>query len=77
MGLPIIASNSGGIPEEIGQGNAIIIPTGENFVPQLADAIRHLLQHPEERLKMSAASLQRATYFAKERFARDLFDALE
>ena len=77
MGLPIIASNSGGIPEEIGQGNAIIIPTGENFIPQLADAIRHLLQHPEERLKMSAASLQRATYYAKERFARDLFDALE
>ena len=77
MGLPIIASNSGGIPEEVGQGNAIIIPTGETFVSQLAAAIRQLYHHPEERAKMSTASLQRAAYFAKERFAKDLFDAIE
>ena len=76
MALPLIASNSGGIPEEIGQGNALILPIGPDFIQQLANAIHHLYNHPEERARMSAASLQRAAYFAKERFAKDLFEAL-
>lgn len=75
-GLPIITTNRGGIPEEVGDGNAIIVPTEHQFVEGLADAIRQLYQQPEQRARMSAASLERAQYFDKERFARDFFNAL-
>ena len=76
MGLPIICSNRGGIPEEVGTDNAIIVPTGEQYVNGLAEAIRSLYRSPEQRATMSEASLRRAPYFDKERFADDFFKAL-
>ena len=76
MALPIICSNRGGIPEEVGGENAVIVPTEQHFVEGLAEAIRQLYQQPEQRARMSAASLERAQYFDKERFARDFFNAL-
>ena len=40
MGLPIITSDRGGIPEEVDKRNAIIIPVKENFVTRMTDTIR-------------------------------------
>lgn len=77
MGLPVIASNRGGIPEEVGEGNAIIVPTEDHYVARLADAIRQLHDHPEQRAEMGRISLQHSRQFAKERFAADFFHAIE
>lgn len=77
MGLPIITTNRGGIPEEVTTENALIIPTGQDFVHQLADAIRHLYIDSEKRIIMSKASLSRSVYFSKERYAKDFFKILE
>ena len=77
MGLPIITTNRGGIPEEVTTENALIIPTGQDFVHQLADAIRHLYIDSEKRIIMSKASLSRSVYFSKERYAKDFFKILD
>ena len=77
MGLPIITTLRGGIPEEVTKGNAILLETDEHFVDNLANAILDLYQHPEKRKAMSQASLERSKLFEKERYAREFFDAIE
>lgn len=77
MGLPIICSNRGGIPEGVRKENAIIIPTGSQYIYALANAIRLLYNSPQRRASMSAAALQNAPYFNKERYADDFFEAIE
>ena len=77
MGLPIITTQRGGIPEEVSEENAILLETDEYFVENLASAILDLFQHPEKRILMGEKSLERAKLFAKETFAANLFTALE
>lgn len=77
MGLPIIATNRGGIPEEVTEDNAILLQTDEHFVNNLANAILELYQYPEKRKQMSAASLERSKLFDKETYAKNFFKALE
>lgn len=77
MGLPIITSNRGGIPEEVSVDNAIIVNTELDYVERLAQAIGHLYNSPQQVSAMAAASLRRSVRFDKERFAADLFAALE
>ena len=77
MGLPIITTRRGGIPEEVTEDNAILLHTDESFVDNLAAAILDLYQHPEKRKQMSAASLERSKLFDKETYAKNFFAALE
>ena len=77
MGLPIISTQRGGIPEEVTENNAILLKTDEHFVENLAAAILDLYEHPEKRQKMAAASLERSKLFDKETYAKNLFKALE
>jgi glycosyltransferase involved in cell wall biosynthesis len=77
MGLPIITTRRGGIPEEVTEENAILLETDEKFVDNLAAAILDLYEHPEKRAQMSAASLKRSKLFDKETYAKNFFAALE
>jgi len=77
MGLPIITTRRGGIPEEVTEENAILLDTDEHFVDNLAKAILDLYEHPEKRKAMSEAALKRVPYFSKERYAHEFFEALE
>ena len=77
MGLPIITTRRGGIPEEVTEENAILLNTDENFVDNLVAAILDLYHHPEKRKQMSAASLERSKMFDKETYAKNFFAALE
>lgn len=77
MGLPIITTVRGGIPEEVSERNAILLETDEHFVDNLAAAILDLYEHPEKREKMSFAGLERANLFDKDTFAKNFFAALE
>ena len=76
-GLPIISTRRGGIPEEVTEESAILLDTNENFVDNLATAIRDLYQHPEKRKALGQAGLMRSKYFDKERFAKDFFKAIQ
>ena len=77
MGLPIITTRRGGIPEEVSEENAIFLETDEYFVSKLASAIVDLYEHPDKREQMSASSLKRANLFNKEVFAANFFAAIE
>lgn len=74
-GLPLITTNSGGIPE-ICEGVAMIVDR-DDIVNNLAAAILDLYEHPEKRAAMSKASLHRSKLFDKETYARNFFEALE
>lgn len=75
VGLPLITTRSGGIPE-ICEGIATIVERN-NIVNNLANAILDLYQDSEKRKRMAAASLQRAKLFDKESFAEKFLAALE
>lgn len=77
MGLPIITTKRGGIPEEVSEENAILLNTDEHFVENLANAILDLYQHPEKREAMAKASLERSKLFDKETYAKNFFEAIE
>ena len=77
MGLPIITTRRGGIPEEVSNDNAILLDTDEHFVDNLANAIIDLYEHPEKRQQMAAAGLKRSKLFDKETYAKNFFAALE
>lgn len=76
MGLPIITTKRGGIPEEVSEENAILLETNENFINSLSNAILELYQKPEKRKQMAIVSLKRSLLFDKNTFAAHFFDAL-
>ena len=77
MGIPIITTRRGGIPEEVTEKNAILLNTDEHFIDNLAAAILDLDQHPEKREQMTAASLERSKIFDKDAYATNFFEAIE
>jgi glycosyltransferase involved in cell wall biosynthesis len=54
-GLPLIATNIGGLPTQVRDGwNGFLVePANEK---QLAEKIKYLIDHPEERIKMGINS---------------------
>ena len=76
MALPLIVTNRGGIPEEIGCNNAIVVPTGHHFARRLSQAILQLYNNPQLRHKMSKASEVNSKYFNKDRFSQDFFNTI-
>ena len=77
IGLPIITTRRGGIPEEVTEENAILLDTDEHIVEKIASSILFLYEHPEKRELMSKASLKRAKLFSKERYAKDFFAVIQ
>jgi len=77
MGLPVIATRRGGIPEEVTPETAILLHTDEHFTDNLAQAILDLYQHPEKRKNMSEAALAHSKYYNQQRYAEDFFAAIE
>lgn len=56
-GLPIITTNSGGIPEYAKDGSAIIIKRDDNLIKELSKSIDELLNDDEKCLKMGKIGL--------------------
>jgi glycosyltransferase involved in cell wall biosynthesis len=77
MGLPIITTRRGGIPEEVTEKNAILLDTDKYFVNNLTAAIKDLYEHPVKREEMAKASIVNSKYYNHLRYAEDFFRALE
>ena len=75
VGLPLITTRSGGIPE-ICKDVATIVDR-DNIVDNLVLAILDLYEHPEKRKQMGEASLKRARIFDKDTFSANFFAALK
>lgn len=76
MGLPIITTRRGGIPEVVSEKNAIMLDTDEHFAENLANTILDLYKHPEKRVAMTKASLERSKLFDKETYSSNFFKAI-
>lgn len=76
MGLPIITTRRGGIPEEVTEENALILTTDDYFVDNLTESIKTLYSDPERRIKMSQASLKYSKCYNKQRYAENFFRAI-
>lgn len=76
MGLPIITTRRGGIPEEVSEENAILLETDKYFIENLASSILELYKKPEKRMLMAIASLNRSNLFDKDSFAANLLNAI-
>jgi glycosyltransferase involved in cell wall biosynthesis len=76
MGLPIITTRRGGIPEEVTEENAVLLDTNEDFIANLTSAIHNLYENPEKRKQMGMASLAHSKYYNKQRYAEDFFKAI-
>ena len=75
VGLPLITTKSGGIPE-ICEGVATIVER-DNIVNNLVTAILDLYDHPEKRKQMSKASIDRSRLYDKKVYSEKFFTALE
>lgn len=67
MGLPVVASDVGGVPECV-QGNGMLVPPGD--VHALAQALRRLAHDVEQREQWAAASRELAGTFSLENKVR-------
>lgn len=62
MGVPIIVSDSGGLPEVVGD-SAIIVQRGPNFVRDLAKAMKKIYLNPTLRMQLGQKGKKRSTKF--------------
>lgn len=60
-GVPVVASDTGGLPEILGDGHGVLCPPGD--AAALADALAHLIADPGERARLGARGPQRARTF--------------
>jgi glycosyltransferase involved in cell wall biosynthesis len=72
MGLPVIATNDGGLPEVLMEQKHIIINKNANLPQQIANAILHIRNNYKE-----FTGNQLAPCFTKEIYAKSFFKALE
>lgn len=76
MGLPLVTTRRGGIPEVVTPESAILLDTDEHFVDRLAAAIIDLYDHPEKRRLMGQAAIASSERFNNLRYAENFFKAI-
>ena len=76
VGLPLIVTRSGGIPEAVDENCAIIIDKEEKLSFNLAEAIMTLYNDKEKRDKMSSHAKERSAGFSKEKYTEKFFSVL-
>ena len=76
MGLPLITTRRGGIPEEVTEENAVLLTTNDSFEDNLTTAILDLYNHPEKRQQMSKAAIENSKYYNHQRYAEDFYRGL-
>ncbi len=72
-GLPVVASNVGGLPEIITDGvDGILVPSGDSV--RLAAAMEELVDSPRKRWKLGSAATKRAGDFTIEKMLERYFE---
>lgn len=68
MKKPVIASNSGALPEVLAKDGAIIVNKESNFVPNLANSIEALSKNAQLRRKMGISNFNKSKTFPQSEF---------
>ena len=76
-GLPIITTDSGGIPEYVNENCAIILKRDKNLIENLSKEIDKLLEKQETREKMSIDSIKASENLTMEKYCEDLTNSLQ
>ena len=63
-GVPVVATNAGGIPDLTGDDAALLVPPGD--AAQLADAVRSVLRDPALGTRLGAAARERGAALPSE-----------
>lgn len=77
VGLPLVVTKSGGIPEAVDEKCAIIVDKDSNLVENLAKSILILYNDQNMRQEMSKHAKERSTLFAKDRYSESFFQILQ
>lgn len=77
MGLPVITTNKGGIPETVTPDCGLLLDVTNALPHKIAESILQLHQDPVLRLQMGETAKKRSLLFSKERYAKEFFEALE
>ncbi|MDU2674033.1 MAG: glycosyltransferase family 4 protein [Clostridium sp.] len=77
IGLPLIVSNSGAIPEIVNKECAIIINKDHAYIEKLRDAMIELYKNENIRNILGSASKERAKNFSDEIYAKNMFGFLD
>lgn len=67
VGLPVITTNSGGIPEFVSD-KAIVMDAAQDLVPQIVGALSVVLNSKTKRDEMKDASLEYAKHFSRKEY---------
>ena len=70
-GLPLIYTNSGGMPEIVPHNAGIMVRKEDDIVGQLADKIQWILEHPLERMQMSKAACEHTQHYSQKQYYLD------
>ena len=68
MGIPVIASNSGGIPEYVNKKSAIIVDKDEFFIENLSKSIEELVNDTDKSVLIGNEGKKYAQLFTSERY---------
>ena len=77
MGLPVITTRQGGIPETVSDECAVLLPVDDRLAERLAQSILQLCNDRERCERMRTAAVAQASRFSSERFARHFFQELD
>lgn len=76
-GLPIIATDSGGLPEYLKEDCSIIIKRDSELITGLTEAMNKLALNTEIRKKMSIASLNNGRQYTQSKYYNSFIDAID
>lgn len=72
LGVPVVATTAGGLPEALAHGGGVLVPAGSPV--ELAAAVGHLLDDAPERQRLSAAGRLAARHFSIDQLVRRTLD---
>lgn len=76
VGLPIITTNNGALPETVTPECAVMLDVDEQLPQRIAEAVIDLKEHPDKRKLMQEKGHKRSELFDKERYARYMIVAM-
>lgn len=76
MGCAIIASKSGGIPEQLDEKSGILIER-KNIVENIKSALEEIVENKDKMQKIRSGAIEKSSLFTKERFVNDIWKIIE